>query len=313
VSGGLLCGQAAPSSEPSEVYVRSFDGVYVAAAIRKPPADGPLPAILFLHGGVGGSTFQAMKAMTRGRVPDHFFGRGFVVMAADYRRFHFGEDEIQDTLASYRQLESYPFVDKSRIAIIGGSHGGYLAKMAATRIRPAAVVSLAGLTDIEDMFFDWAQEFRKTIKDHDDWRQKLVARSATAPESRIATEFGRIPPGTQVKLPLAGTPPSQIEMELAWRFGDRREMYRAISPKENAARISCPVLFVVGGKDNLRFAGKALIDDLKTRGAVAEYSEHEGMEHGFSWGQVQNPPQKYFDSLKVMTDFVERHLKIPPK
>jgi hypothetical protein len=37
--------------------------------------------------------------------------------------------------------------------------------MLATRIRLSAVVSLPGLVDIEDMFFDYAQEFRKTSED----------------------------------------------------------------------------------------------------------------------------------------------------
>lgn len=309
---GLLHGQVTPGSEPVEVYVKSFDGVYVAAAIRKPPNPGPLPAILFIRGGVGGSTFEAMKNFTRARVPEHFFRLGYVIMSTDYRRFHFGEDEIQDTLAAYRQLESYPFVDKSRIAIIGGSHGGYLGEMAATRIRPAAVVSCAGLTDIEDMFFDYAQEFRKTFTGFDDWRQKLVAREMRqAPQ--MATEYGKIPAGAKVRLPDPGTPPYQIEIELAWRFGDRRELYRAISPKDNADKISCPLLFVVGSKDGLRFAGKALIDALKARGAPAQYSEHEGMEHGFYFGQGENPPPQFHEALKVMTAFIEQYARRPPK
>jgi len=172
----LFPAEVTPGPAPAEVYVKSFDAAYIATAIRKPPNLGPLPAILFIHGGVGGGDMPAMKASTRQPILEHFYKLGYVVMSADYRRYHFGEDEIQDILAAYRKLESYPFVDKSRIAIIGGSHGGYLALMLATRIRLNAVVSMAGLVDIEDMFFDYAQEFRKTIKDFDDWRQKLVAR-----------------------------------------------------------------------------------------------------------------------------------------
>ncbi|MCX6635801.1 MAG: alpha/beta fold hydrolase [Acidobacteria bacterium] len=316
-AGVLLCcsalfpAEVTPGPAPAEVYVKSFDAAYVTAAIRKPPSPGPLPAILFIHGGVGGGDMPAMKASTRQPVLEHFYKLGYVVMSADYRRYHFGEDEIQDILAAYRKLESYPFVDKSRIAIIGGSHGGYLALMLATRIQLNAVVSMAGLVDIEDMFFDYAQEFRKTIKDFDDWREKLVARSATRPNAPD-TAWGKIPKGAQVRLPAAGTPPYQIEIELAWRFGDRRELYRAIAPKDNAARITSPVLFVVGGEDKLRFAGKALIDDLRKRGVTAEYSEHAGMPHGFYTGLAGQPPQ-YFDALKVMTAFVERHLNRGPK
>lgn len=303
----LLHAEITPGSEPAEVYVKSFDAAYIAAAIRKPPNPGPLPAILFIHGGVGGSDFPAMKAMTRQPVAEHFYQLGYVVMSTDYRRYHFGDDEVQDILAAYRKLASYPFVDKSRIAVIGGSHGGYLALMLATRIKLTAAVALAGMVDIEDMFFDYAQELRKNIKDFEDWRRQLVARAATRPDTPDMA-WGKIPKGAQVKLPVAGTPAYQLEIELAWRFGDRRELYRAISPKDNAARITCPVLFVVGGEDKLRFAGKALIDDLRGRGVTAQYSEHAGMPHGFYWG-LASKPQQYHDSLKVMTAFVERQLK----
>ena len=108
----------------------------------------PNPGNCASTGGVGGSGLKAAANMLRGRVPEHFHQLGFVGFAADYRRFHFGEDEIQDVLAAYRMLAGYPFVDKNRIAGIGGSHGGYLAQMLATRVTPAATVSFAGLTDI---------------------------------------------------------------------------------------------------------------------------------------------------------------------
>jgi dipeptidyl aminopeptidase/acylaminoacyl peptidase len=89
--------------------------------------------------------------------------RGFVGFAADYRRFHFGEDEMQDVLAAYRELKRLPFVDKRRIAVIGVSHGGYLAQMLASRIEPAAVVSFAGLSDIEGMFYETGLELRQGV------------------------------------------------------------------------------------------------------------------------------------------------------
>jgi len=171
--GALFPAEVTPGPAPAEVYVKSFDSAYIATAVRKPPNPGPLPAILFLHGGVGGGDMPAMKASTRQPILEHFFKLGHVVMSADYRRYHFGENQIQDILAAYRKLESCPFVDQSRIAIIGGSHGGYLALMLATRIPLNAVVSMAGLVDIEDMFFDYAQEFRKTSED-----LKLKGRSA---------------------------------------------------------------------------------------------------------------------------------------
>jgi dipeptidyl aminopeptidase/acylaminoacyl peptidase len=158
----VLPAQAAAEPEIQRPYLPSYDGTLVAAAWRKLAGQGPFPAILYTHGGVGGAGFQAAEAMSRGRVPEHCHKLGSVGMAAGYRRFHFGEDEIQDVLAAYRELAKLPLVDPARVAVIGGSHGGYLAQMLATRIPPAATVSFAGLTDIEGMFYEAGLELRRS-------------------------------------------------------------------------------------------------------------------------------------------------------
>lgn len=92
-----------PVNEPTRVYVHAYDGTYLAAAIRRPEGEGPFPAILFVHGGLGGGGAKAT-----GRVRDHFFKQGYVVMGIDYRRYHFGEEEILDAIAGYRHLADYP-------------------------------------------------------------------------------------------------------------------------------------------------------------------------------------------------------------
>lgn len=310
-------GSTESGDQPVAVYVRSYDGAYVGAALRKPTGEGPFPAILFIHGGVGGSTIDAMKRFVMRRVPQHFFERGYVVFSTDYRGLHFGEDEIQDVLAAYRKVQSYPFVEKNRVGVIGGSHGGYLAMMLATRISPAVAVSFAGLSDIEGMFYDVAQDFSRSLEGWAEWRQQLLAsknsrrnRSSRAgADSRPAArpETARRFPGNASLRP--GSAAYQVALDLAWRLGDRRELYRAISPKDNAHRITCPLLYVVGSKDRLRMAGKALMAGLRERGVMAEYSEHEGMGHGFYWGSSDNPPQQFHDALKVTSAFVERHLR----
>jgi dipeptidyl aminopeptidase/acylaminoacyl peptidase len=297
-----------PEEVPIEtVYVPSYDGAYVSAALRKPAGTGPFPAILYLHGGVGGSGMKAAANMLRGRVPEHFHRLGYVGFAADYRRFHFGEDEIQDVLAAYRLLATYPFVDKNRIAVIGGSHGGYLAQMLATRVAPAATVSFAGLTDIEGMFYDVGIELRQSVKTSENWMRELQTHRERAKTAAAAAPARQIPGGNQPVRP--GAAGYEVALELGWRFGDRRDLYRAISPKQNVDKVSGPVLYLVGGRDPLRIAGKAWIAALHKRGVVAEYSEHPDMPHGFYWGQGDNPPRQFHDALQVTTKFIERHLR----
>lgn len=315
VLNSLLAALAAapqPQEEIRQVYVPSYDGVYVSGAIRKPAGEGPFPAILYIHGGVGGSGKEAAANMLRGRVPEHFHRMGYVGFATDYRRFHFGEDEIQDVTAAYRMLAGLPYVDKSRIAVIGGSHGGYLAQMLATRVSPTATVSFAGLTDIEAMFYDAGLEMRKSVQSWHDWMDELLTHRE---RSRSSAQAGgpeplparRVPGGNE---PLrAGAAGYEVALELGWRYAERRDVYRAISPKENVDKVSGPVLYLVGGRDPLRIAGKQWIEALKKRGVVAEYSEHADMPHGFYWGQGENPPRQFHEALKVTTDFVERQMR----
>lgn len=321
----LLLGVAGPgfADEPIEVYVRSYDGAFIAAGLRKPAGDGPFPAVLFIHGGVGGAPLRAIVNGTRNPVPEHFYQLGYVVMSTDYRRYHFGDDEIRDVIAAYEKLAGYSFVDAERIGVIGGSHGGYLTMMLATRVSPAAAVSFAGLGDIDGLFFDGAQELRKSLKGYHHWKEKLLAsKDARAAAARRADQ-GQTP---QRRQPAARTQPAsrtpgpgsagyEVGLDLAWRFGDRRELYRAISPKDNLEKITCPLLYLVGGDDRLRFAGKQIVDVLAARGVAAEYSEHAGMGHGFYWG-TRGPrdrqPQQFHDALKVTTDFISRHLRPSP-
>lgn len=253
---------------------------------------------------------EAVKKMLLGRVPEHFHRLGYVGFATDYRRFHFGEDEIRDVTAAYHTLENYPFVDKSRIAVIGGSHGGYLAQMLATRVSPAATVSFAGLSDIEAMFFKSGREVSESFEDWSEWMEELLTHRDKAAredrESSASATVRRIPGGNA---PLrCGSAGYEVAVELGWRYGRRRDYFRWISPKENINKVNGPVLYLVGGKDRLRFAGRDWIEALKKRGITAEYSEHADMPHGFYWGRGEHPPQQFHDALEVTTQFVEQHL-----
>ena len=310
LAGPALGAATAAEQGIQSSYVRSYDGAYIPAAIRKPSGEGPFPAILYIHGGVGGSGTKAAETMLQGRVPEHFYRLDYVGFATDYRRYHFGEDEIRDVTAAYRKLESLPFVDKTRIAVIGGSHGGYLAQMLTTRVAPAATVSFAGLSDIEGMFYEAGLELRESFKSSPEWMHELLThreRARNQPRDESPPAPARLIPGGNAAL-RAGSAGYEVALELGWRYGKRRDAFKLISPKENVDKVSGPVLYLVGGKDRLRFAGREWVEALKKRGIVAEYSEHEGMPHGFYWGRGDDPPQQFHDAIKVTTDFIERHL-----
>ncbi len=290
-----------------EVYVKSFDGAYVAGYLRVPDGPGPHPAIMFIHGGIGGSGMEAMKASSDNYVQNHFYADGYAVFQVDYRRYHFGDEELEDMVACYRYLRFRPEIDKARIGIIGGSHGGYLALMLATRVSPAAVVSFAGLVDIVDMCYEDGSKEASTLYGNFELREKQYHQGKTIREEEEAMEKGEL--GLPKRGRLSGA--QQVTQDVATRWGKDIEIYKRYSPKEQYKLITSPLLYVVGSKDGFKTAGKELIENLASLGRTAEYSEHPGMGHGFYWGPRLggNIPEEFYRALKITRDFMKKWVK----
>ena len=123
-----------------QVYIKSKDGAYVAAAIRKPRGDGPFPAIIIFHGAPGGRGMEQISGWsvgaTGGPVWERFLQEGFVVVVGDYRGGDWdtanvpstGDNAtaIDDGLAVIDHVEKLPYVDPSRVSLYGVSLGGNL-------------------------------------------------------------------------------------------------------------------------------------------------------------------------------------------
>jgi dipeptidyl aminopeptidase/acylaminoacyl peptidase len=123
----------------SERTTRSADGKNLQAWLVKPPgfdASKKYPAVLLIHGGPQGAWTDSWSTRWN---PQVWAAYGYVVYAANPRgSTGFGQqfvDEISgdwggkvydDLLRQADDLESLPFVDKSRIGAAGGSYGGYM-------------------------------------------------------------------------------------------------------------------------------------------------------------------------------------------
>ena len=290
------------ASVAEEVYVRSFDSTYLAAYLRIPPGEGPHPAIMFIHGGVGGVGMELTRRSAYHYVQTHFYAAGFAVFQMDYRRFDFGDVELEDIVAGYRYLQSRPEI--SRIGVIGGSHGGYLALMLSTRVKPAATVSFAGLTDLGSMMFERVASAVQEPKSDPMWRERRHHGGRTLrEETEIIEEGGQIPQ-------LHGRGENEISMDLAERWGNDAEVFKLYSPVEQVHQMYGPILYLVGSRDRLKAGGKKVIEKLQQRGHEAVYSEYPDMPHGFYWGIRPDPdgnlPTQFYLALKETTDFMRK-------
>jgi dienelactone hydrolase len=121
-------------------YIKTKDGLYVAAAIRKPKGDGPFPAIIVFHGAPGGRGMDQLVGWSRGAtggpVWERFLQEGFVVAVADYRGGDWNRANvpssgghataIDDGLTVIDFVSKLPYVDASRVSLYGVSLGGNL-------------------------------------------------------------------------------------------------------------------------------------------------------------------------------------------
>ncbi|MEX0734982.1 MAG: alpha/beta fold hydrolase [Steroidobacteraceae bacterium] len=144
----------------SEVVRYRSDGLEIPAILYKPrdaSADRPAPALVWVHGGPGDQSRTGYSATIQ-----HLVNHGYAVLAANNRGssgygktfYHLddkrhGEVDLEDIVAARGYLETLDWVDGERIAIIGGSYGGYMV-MAALAFSPEtfdAGINIFGVTN----------------------------------------------------------------------------------------------------------------------------------------------------------------------
>ena len=128
-------------------YIKSKDGLYIAAAIRKPKGSGPFPAIIVFHGAPGGRGLEQLVGWSRGDhggpVWERFLQEGFVVVVADYRGGDMNSvsspapdkvTAIDDGIAVIEHVKQLAYVDAARISLYGVSLGGNLVLFLASKV-----------------------------------------------------------------------------------------------------------------------------------------------------------------------------------
>jgi len=121
------------------------DGQRGEGFVRKPPGEGPFPAVLLIHGGLPRRSSEAIRSYTLGTHASRFLEAGYVVAVITYR----GRDvdptaqtpeTVMDCVAAVEALKMLPFVDPASIAVTGTSGGGDLSLEVAAATAVAATV-----------------------------------------------------------------------------------------------------------------------------------------------------------------------------
>lgn len=145
------------ASPVQQIYIKAKDGVYIAAALRKPTGTGPFPAIIMFHGAPGGRGMEQLVGWSRGDhggpVWERFLQEGFVVIVADYRGGDYNRmnqpssdglvTAVDDGISVIEHVAALPYVDAKQISVYGVSLGGNLVLFLAAKV-PTLKAVIAG-------------------------------------------------------------------------------------------------------------------------------------------------------------------------
>lgn len=173
---------------------KRVDGHEVLADVWLPAGTGPHPVVLYLH---GGGLIMGGRSWVPADQRDALLEDGIAVVSADYRlapetTLPGIAQDLDDAVAWVRGDGARRLgLDPRRLAVMGGSAGGYLSLLAGMRVRPrlAAVVAFYGYGDILGAWYTRASPFylREPLV------AEPVARAAvgSAPVSDAADDPGR--------------------------------------------------------------------------------------------------------------------------
>ena len=169
--GGI---QADRLVEPELIRYPTFDGRTIPAFVYRPSGPGPHPVIVSIHGGPEGQARPTFSATTQYYVNElgvaviypnvrgsRGYGKTWLTLDNGRRR----EDSVRDIGALLDWIAAVPDLDADRVAVTGGSYGGYmvLASLVHYGDRLRAGIERVGISNFVT-FLENTQPYRQDLR-----------------------------------------------------------------------------------------------------------------------------------------------------
>ena len=164
---------------------KTIDSLQIKADVYRYPDERIRPVVVWIHGGalIGGH-----RGEVPGRIKKHAMDAGYVLISLDYRLApetllpQIIED-IEDAFRWIRRVGARQFnIDSKRVAVIGGSAGGYLTLTSGFRVDPPPTV-IFSLWGYGDLIGDW---YSKPSPHRASSSKQVVARGSVSSGERTA-------------------------------------------------------------------------------------------------------------------------------
>ena len=275
-------------------------GTKLGGTLVEPPGPGPHPLVVFVHGSERTSPMS-------GSYPLILAAHGLSVFAYDKRgtgksegeytqNFELLADDAAAALAESRRVAAGRF---SRIGYFGGSQGGWVAPLAATRSKPDFVTVAFGLiaSPIEEDREQVLSEMRAKGFGNPDLSQarEVAAAAAKVVSSRFTTGFERLadvkrlygakPWFSQIQGEFTGEVLREDEADLR-RIGtalfDNLELIWGYDSRPTIAKIDVPQLWILAEADREAPPATTLaaLQQLRENGTKIDVFSFPGTDHG---------------------------------
>ncbi len=160
--------------EPGLIHYPTFDQRQIPAFLYQPKGKGPFPVVVSIHGGPEGqalpsfsSTYQMWleKLGVAILIPNvrgsAGYGKTYVSLDDRFKR----EDSVKDIGALLDWIATREDLDEQRVAVFGGSYGGYMVLASAVHYsdRLKAAVDIVGISNFVT-FLENTQDYRRDLR-----------------------------------------------------------------------------------------------------------------------------------------------------